>query len=190
MVAGLGASGDRLRYYELNPAVVELAHRYFSFLRDGKGKADVLVGDARLVMERQLSIGEPQEFDIIVMNAFRGASPPMHLMTREAFEIYLAHLAPGGVLAVNFELDTFEMAPLHRGMAAAFGLEVRWFETRGTAKCPDPISWALYSRDDAFFDVPEVAAAASTWRDDGRSQIVWTDRSSNLMSILNIGKGQ
>lgn len=187
MVAGLGHTGDILRYYELNPAVVDLAGRYFSFLRDGKAKADVLLGDARLVMERQLAQGAPQGFDILVMNAFRGASPPMHLMTREAFEIYLAHLAPAGVLAINFELDTFEMAPLHRGMARAFGLQTRWFETARGPECPAPISWALYTRDAEFFMIPEVARAVSPWRDDGRSELVWTDRSSNLMSILNLG---
>lgn len=187
MVAGLGHTGDVLRYYELNPAVVDLAGRYFSFLRDGKAKADVLIGDARLMMERQLAEGAPQNFDIIVMNAFRGGSPPMHLMTREAFEIYLAHLAPQGVLAINFELDTFEMAPLHRGMARAFGLEARWFETRKGVDCPAPISWALYTRDKEFFMIPDVAQAISPWRGDGRSEVVWTDKSSNLMSILNLG---
>lgn len=186
MVAGLGHTGDVLRYYELNPAVVDLAHRYFSFLRDGKAKADVLVGDARLVMERQLELGQKQEFDILVMNAFRGASPPMHLMTKEAFETYLAHLSPDGVLAINFDVDTFEMAPLHRGMARLFGLGVRWFETPKGADCEAPISWALYTRDATFFDLPDVARAASPWRDRGRSEIVWTDRSSNLMSILNL----
>jgi len=129
----------------------------------------------------------PQNFDIIVMNPFRGASPPMHLMTREAFEIYLAHLAPQGVLAINFDLDTFEMAPLHRGMARAFGLEARWFETRRGVDCPAPISWALYTRDKDFFMIPDVAQAISPWRDDGRSELVWTDKSSNLMSILNLG---
>lgn len=186
MVAGLGHTGDMLRYYELNPAVVDLAHRYFSFLRDGKAKADVLIGDARLVMERQLAAGQKQDFDILVMNAFRGASPPMHLMTKEAFETYLAHLAPEGVLAINFDLDTFEMAPFHRGMAHLFGLEARWFETPKGPDCDAPISWALYTRDPAFFNLPEVARAASPWRDGAQSKIVWTDRSSNLMSILNL----
>ena len=186
MVAGLGHTGDVLRYYELNPAVVDLAHRYFSFLRDGKAKADVLIGDARLVMERQLELRQPQAFDIIVMNAFRGATPPMHLMTKEAFETYLAHLSPNGILAINFDVDTFEMAPLHRGMARAFGLNARWFETPKGPDCEAPISWALYTRDPAFFNLTEVARAVTPWRDNGQSEIVWTDRSSNLMSILKM----
>ena len=185
MVAALGREGDVIRYYELNPSVLELVNKHFTFVKDGKAKTDVLLGDGRLVLERQLKAGEPQKYDVLVMNAFRGASPPMHLMTKEAFDLYLAHLAPDGVLAVNFELDTFEMAPLHRGMANLFGLDVGWFETRLRRDCDDPISWALYSRDKGFFDAPQVKAARSDWRDRGKSEIVWTDRSSNLMSIIN-----
>ncbi len=185
MVAALGREGDQITYYELNPAVLDLVNRHFSFVRDGKAKTNVLLGDGRLVLERQLDAGQPQQFDVLVMNAFRGASPPMHLMTKEAFDLYLAHLAPNGLLAVNFELDTFEMAPLHRGMADLFGLEVGWFETRKGNECDDPISWALYSKDKAFFDVAEIKSARSQWRDQAQSKLIWTDKSSNLMSIVN-----
>ena len=70
----------------------------------------------------------------------------MHLMTKEAFDIYLGHLAENGILAVNFELDTFEMAPLHRGMARKFATTVRWFETKEGEGCDGAISWALYTQ--------------------------------------------
>lgn len=187
MVASLGRQGDIITYYELNPAALDLANRRFTFLQDSRAQTHVRLGDARLVMERQLDSGERQNFDVLVMNAFRGAAPPLHLMTREAFEVYLAHLADDGVLAINFELDTFEMAPLHRGMAQAFKLELGWFETKTSDHCAQPISWALYSRDKIFFEAPQVKSAISQWRDGGVSQLVWTDKSSNLMSILNWG---
>lgn len=188
MLAAMGKDGDVIRYYEINPAVESLTRRYFTFLRDGKAKSDVLLGDGRLVLERQLAAKDPQQFDVLVIDAFRGASPPTHLMTKEAFEIYLAHLAPNGIIAINFELNTFEMAPLHRGMAQLFGLDVRWIETQSEDKdgCEEPISWALYTKDKALFEVERVKKAISEWRDkDTASGIVWTDSSSNLMSILN-----
>ena len=186
MVAAHGRAGDIMRYYELNPAVLELVTRRFTFLKDGKARTDVLLGDGRLVLERQLQAGEPQGFDILVLNAFRGASPPMHLMTKEAFDIYLAHLGMHGILAVNFEFEMFEMAPLHRGMASRFGLQTRWFDPRGGNHCEGAISWALYTRDKAFFETPPVAGAISPWRDGGATpDLVWTDRDSNLMSIIN-----
>ncbi len=184
MIAAHGRAGDLIRYYELNPAVADLANRHFSFVRDAPSTNEIALGDGRLVLEREAEGGKSQRYDVIVMNAFRGASPPMHLMTREAFAVYLQHLEPDGILAINFELDTFEIAPLHRGLASASGLEVNWVETASTEGCDDPISWALYTRDKAFWQVPSVKAALSPWRDKSDSKLLWTDASSNLMSII------
>lgn len=188
MIAALGREGDTIRYYEINPSVAELASKYFTFIKDGKAKVDVLLGDGRLVLERQLKDNQPQQFDILVIDAFRGASPPTHLMTKEAFDIYLKHMADNAILAINFEIDTFEMAPLHRAKARLFNLNLAWFETPLTATCQEPISWALYTRDNGLFNHERVKPKISPWRDDGKSELVWTDSSSNLMSIINFGK--
>ncbi len=185
MIAGLGRTGDTIRYYELNPAVLDLAGRHFTFVKDSKAKTDVLLGDARLVLEQQLKANDAQAFDVLVLNAFRGAAPPMHLMTKEAFAIYLGHLAENGILAVNFEVEILEMSPLHRGLARQFGLDVGWFETKESDTCEGAISWALYTKDKAFFEVPSVRRLISRWRDRGQSEVLWTDTDSNLMSIIN-----
>lgn len=186
MVAAHGRPGDTMRYYELNPAVLGLVDRHFTFVRDGKATTDVVLGDGRLVLERELAEGKAQGFDVLVLNAFRGASPPLHLMTKEAFDIYLAHLAEGGILAVNFEFEIFEMAPLHRGLARRLGLEVGWFDPKDGEGCEEAISWALFTRDTSFFATPRVKARMSAWRDGGRlPDIVWTDSDSNLLAIIN-----
>ena len=190
MVAALGREGDVLRYYELNPAVETLVDKHFTFVKDGKAKTDILLGDGRLVLERQLKANDAQKYDVLVLNAFRGASPPMHLMTKEAFDVYLGHLAPDGILAINFELDTFEMAPLHRGMSKAFGMDVGWIETdTNRPGCEEPISWALYTKDKGFLASPAVKPSLSEWRDGKKDELVWTDKSSNLMSIINWSGG-
>jgi hypothetical protein len=189
MIAALGREGDTMRYYELNPAILDLSSRHFTFLKLSKAKIDVQLGDARLVLERQLKANDRQNFDVLVLNAFRGASPPMHLMTKEAFAIYLGHLAESGTLAVNFELDTFETAPLHRGMAKEFGINVGWFETgQEDDACQAPISWAIYTRDAGFYTARIVRKALTPWRDNGKSELVWTDQDSNLISIINWGR--
>lgn len=184
MIATHGRAGDLIRYYELNPAVLALVERHFSFVKDTPAKVEIGLGDGRLLLEREAEGGRSQRYDVIVMNAFRGASPPMHLMTKEAFDVYRSHLEPDGILAINFELDTFEIAPLHRGLASAAGFDVRWIETATEEGCDDPISWALYTRDKNFWEVPQVKASISPWRDGSDSKLLWTDRSSNLMSIL------
>ncbi len=185
MIAGHGAPGDTIRYYELNPAVTDLARRHFTFLSSSKAAIEVVHGDGRILLEREAIAGQTKNFDILIIDAFRGASPPMHLMTREAFAVYLEHLAPDGILAINFELDTFEMAPLHRGLAAEFNLGVNWFETPPAEDCDNPVSWALYTRDKDFWTAPAVAKAISPWRDRADGKLLWTDSSSNLMSIIN-----
>lgn len=185
MIATHGKKGDVIRYYELNPAVTELAQRHFTFLKDSAATIEVQHGDGRILLEHEIAANKLQRFDVLVIDAFRGASPPMHLMTKEAFDLYLKHLEPDGILAINFELDTFEMAPLHRGLAKAFGMQVGWFETEATDECDDPVSWALYSRDRDLFKAPAVATKQSPWRDGATSDLLWTDQSSNLMSILH-----
>ncbi len=185
VLAALGKTGDVIRIYELNPAVTELANRNFSFLRDSLAKVEISHGDGRILLERELAAGS-QQFDILVVDAFRGASPPIHLMTAEAFDIYLKHLAPNGVLAVNFELDTLDVAPLHRGLAEKFNLGVRWFETPTEGEdCDGAVSWALYTRDAGFFAAPGVAPGVSPWRDRRDTRLVWTDANANLFSVIN-----
>lgn len=189
VLAALGKRGDTIRVYELNPAVTELTNRHFSFVRDSVAKVEVVHGDGRILLERELQAGETQNYDVIVVDAFRGAAPPLHLMTAEAFAIYLKHLAPNGVLAINFELDTFEMAPLHRGLANRFGLEVGWFETPDDGPdCDETVSWALFTHDPEFFKVPGVASGMSPWRDGEDTRLVWTDADANLMSIVSWDK--
>src|SRR5262249_24033906 len=103
---GLGAGtlaayvepGDAISFYEINPQVVDIADDKgnFTFLSDCKergGRCDVKVGDARLVLERELIDGHPQHYDLLVLDAFSGDAIPAHLLTEEAFKIYEQHMA-------------------------------------------------------------------------------------------------
>lgn len=185
MAASLGRPGDSISYYEVNPAVRDLATRHFTFLSDSKAAVDVSIGDGRLVLERQLQANANQQFDVLVLDAFRGAAPPLHLMTKEAFSTYFGHLAENGILAVNMQLDTFDVAPLSRGLAKALGVLVRWFPSVSDDDyCSYSVNWALFTKDLRFFRSPIVRRAMERWPGDGRSEIVWTDANSNLLSII------
>src|SRR5690606_33296318 len=107
-IATYAEPGDRFRLYEINPQVEELARSHFTFLADCAGEASVILGDARISMERELSEGTSQDFDTLFVDAFSGDSIPIHLLTREAFALYFEHLKPDGVLAIhitNIHLD-------------------------------------------------------------------------------------
>jgi hypothetical protein len=118
-VIGLGAGvlssyareGDYLRIYEINPDVVGIADEFFSFLARARAvgaDSEVLLGDGRLVLERQ----QRQNFDLLVVDAFSSDAVPTHLLTNEAVALYFEHLKPDGVLAVQISNRYLDLAPV------------------------------------------------------------------------------
>lgn len=118
-VVGLGVGilssyarqGDYLRMYEINPEVLNIARSNFTFLahaHDVGADVDVLLGDARLTLERQA----PQSFDLLAIDAFSSDAIPTHLLTREAVELYFRHLKPDGVLAVHISNRYLNLVPV------------------------------------------------------------------------------
>ena len=88
-------------------------------MRDAGGRASVTLGDGRLALETEA----PQGYDVLALDAFSSDAIPTHLLTREAFEVYRRHLAPGGVLAVHVTNRYLDLKPVVRGAAAALALE-------------------------------------------------------------------
>ena len=101
-IAAYGRSHDRFRFYEISPSVVEISRKYFSFLSGGQGWSEMVLGDARIALENERMRNQKQGFDVLAIDAFTGGSVPVHLLTKEAFEVYFEHLLPDGVLAVRF----------------------------------------------------------------------------------------
>src|SRR5512136_811829 len=96
-IASYGRPGDTVRFYEIDPDVIAFAQGtpYFSFLRDSRATVDIVEGDARLSMEREVAHNDPQAFDVLVIDAFSGDSIPTHLLTQEAIQVYLADVKSG-----------------------------------------------------------------------------------------------
>ncbi|HUQ95279.1 MAG TPA: spermidine synthase [Bryobacteraceae bacterium] len=124
-ITGLGAGvmltyarpGDYYRIYEINPLVIEVAKKEFTFITDCPGKLDLVVGDARLSMERE----EPQNFDVLHMDAFSSDSVPVHLLTKEAFELYFRHLKPDGILVTHISNRYLNLEPVIARAAETLG---------------------------------------------------------------------
>ncbi len=107
-LATYARGGDEYKFYEINPQVVDVAKERFSFLSDAGGRADVIIGDARLTLEHQ----RKQSLDLLVLDAFSGDSVPTHLLTRESFQLYRRHLASNGAIAVHVSNRYLDLAPL------------------------------------------------------------------------------
>lgn len=167
-LAAYGRAGDVFRFYELNPLVIEMAVRHFSYLNDTPARVEVIPGDARIMMERE----PPQNYDALLVDAFTGDSVPVHLLTREAFAVYLRHLAPHGTLALHVSNRYLNLPPVVQAIAASLDLR-----SGVTSSAPDPETgaagavWVLIDRQPANDPPPDP-------------RLVWTDGYSSLLTVL------
>ena len=185
-IAAYGEPGDYFRFYEINPQVVRLANsKYFTYLKNSQARVDVILGDARLSMENELARNEPQQFDVLVLDAFAGDAIPVHLLTSEAFAIYLRHLRrPGGVIAVHISNRFVDLRPVLWKVAERFALHPAWFHAPQDERIGSPNDWVLLDLDHAMLDVPQVKEAIKPTQSFGSSVALWTDDYSNMFRIL------
>jgi hypothetical protein len=183
-IAAYTRPGDEIRFYEINPAVVDMATQtdWFSYVRDCEGKVEIALGDGRLTLEDELRRGE-EPLDILVLDAFTGDAIPMHLLTREAFAIYRKRLRePDGMVVINVSNRFLDLPPVVAGAAAALGLPV------ATVECDPPddrysgSTWMLMSAGAPF--AADVVAAKNEDAAGERGPLLWTDDFSNLLGVI------
>lgn len=185
-LAAYGMPGDRLRFYEINPTVLTLAREQFSFLSRTAAEVKIVLGDARLTMEDELRHRAPQEFDVLALDAFSSDAIPVHLLTVEAFELYLRHTKRDGIIAVHISNRYLDLRPVVEALARHFGLayatishdpkEEEWWLYRTT--------WMLLSRDAAKLEVPAIRDVADALSDESAELVLWTDDHASLLPVL------
>ncbi|MBX7201106.1 MAG: fused MFS/spermidine synthase [Rhodospirillaceae bacterium] len=174
-IAGYARPGDHVRFYEINPLVRDIATNVFSFLKCGD--TSVAMGDARLTLERE----EPNNFDVLAIDAFSSDAIPVHLLTTETFDLYWKHLKPGGVLAVHVSNRFIDLVPIVGAAAERSGKTARLVfdesdETIGGSRS----DWVLVTNGPEFFDaIPTATEVTAAPRP-------WTDDYSNLWRALNV----
>ncbi len=178
-----GKAQDRYRIYELDPAVLEVARRDFTYLSDSKAAITLVLGDARLSMERELADGSAIAFDVIAVDAFSSDSIPVHLITREALAVYLRHLKSDGVIAFHVSNRFLKLAPVVSQLAQDAGLwAVNVIDDPQKEEYSNS-EWVLVTRNDDFLD-RDAVVDASTEIDDIPGLSMWTDQFNNLFKIL------
>jgi hypothetical protein len=187
-IAAYARPGDYVRFYEINPAVLDIAQRYFHYLADCPAPHDVILGDARLKLEQELkqSGGQGNKFDVLVLDAFSGDAIPTHLLTTEAFAIYKQHLAPDGLIVAHITNSYLDLYPVVKRLAAEHHLGItRIYRPRESDSLVERTYYALLTTDEQFLkQTPEllVQMPASFQRE--RDIPLWTDRYHNLFQIL------
>jgi len=187
-IVGLGAGslavysrpGDIYRFYEIDPQVIELARKEFSFLGEAWGNVEVVVGDGRLAIERD----KDGLYDLLVIDAFSGDAIPAHLLTLQAVRVYFDHLKPNGILAVNISNRHLDLSPVTGKIAAILGR--RGMSVRTSQRIYGKVfeaDWVLMTSRRGFFDIPEMRRAAEPLPSD-REGVFWTDDYNNLFQVL------
>jgi SAM-dependent methyltransferase len=182
ILAAYGRPGDLIRFYELNPQVIEVARRDFTFLSDSRATIEIVAGDARLSLERES--GEAL-FDVIVVDAFSSDAIPVHLLTDSAFRLYDRRLKAGGVLALHVSTRHFDLGPQIAGQAGKIGKSAWEIHT------PEDVDhgimdarWILVSADASILERPRIRSAGRDPSGGLPAPRLWTDDYSNLLRVL------
>ncbi|MBG87668.1 MAG: hypothetical protein CMO80_12305 [Verrucomicrobiales bacterium] len=181
-LAVYGRDGDVYRFYEINPEVIRLAETHFSFLEDSLANVEMSLGDARLNMERE----EPQELDLLALDAFSSDAIPVHLLTKEAFAEYERHLRPKGVLAIHISNRYLDLEPVVRNAAKEYNYHVAVVSDDNPVGDPwvYESTWMILCRDPIFVEIVRTAVTTEEPEPSEREVALWTDDYTSLFPIL------
>jgi spermidine synthase len=185
-IAAYGHAGDYIRFYEINPEVSQLANdtRYFHYVKECPAELEIVLGDARLSLEQELTNGARQDFDLLAVDAFSGDAIPVHLLTEEAFRLYLERLKnPRGVLAMHVSNGVLDLRQVVVAAANRLGLASVWLHADGDGQVSSKNDWVVVSRDpDTIESVSAIARHAAKLQ--ASESRLWTDDYSNLLFVL------
>jgi spermidine synthase len=180
-IAAYGRPYDKIRFYEINPAVYPIAQHSFTYMRDSAAQVDSVEGDARSTLAAE----PPMGFDVLVVDAFSGDAIPLHLLTTQAVDLYKRHLAPGGILAFHISNSHVDLEPEIVLLAKAAGMDVRRVSSIENHDLGEyTATWMLLTNNASFFSQPEVAIRVRKPAEASKAQL-WTDDYSSLLPILH-----
>jgi hypothetical protein len=177
-LAAYGVSGDAYRFYEINPQVLDIASREFSYIRDSKAAIETVIGDAHLALEKEA----PNGFDVLAVDAFSGDAVPVHLLTREAMALYARHINDDGVIAFHVTNQFLSLAPLVARVASSLDLRAVLVHDDGKAGQWNSTDWVLVAKSERVLQHPALTTVSTTIS--GRTATPWTDDFNNLFEAL------
>jgi hypothetical protein len=174
--------GDQWVFYEIDPLVVDLAERHFSFLRVPGARVEHVLGDGRLSLERE----RPRGFDMLAVDAFSGDAVPMHLLTREAMAIYAKHIKPNGAIVFQATNRFVNLMPVIRRLADELGMYTYWVDDEPKLKKGDfafGTDQVIVTKNRALFESPMLRGAGKPAPARG-DLAPFTDDYYNLLRIM------
>jgi hypothetical protein len=188
-IASYSKPGQVFEFYEIDPVVLAFASNceYFDYLDKARGDVKVILGDARIQLQKKLKDGSAA-YDVIIIDAFSSDSVPSHLITREAVELYFKMLRDDGILAIHITNKYLDFRPLIVALARESGLVAAMREDKCAGDHTDnqgklSSTWVVLSRSD---ETLELFQESGDWGpiECGKQMRVWTDDFSNLLDVL------
>ncbi len=185
-LAAYSEPAQQWTFYEIDPIVEKLAinPRYFTFLQDSKAPFSIVLGDARL----RLADVPDKHYDLIVMDAFTSDAIPVHLVTREAIQLYLSKLTEQGLIAINISNRYINLEPVIGALAHNLGLSTLKQLEMNVSPAEKEMGksashWVLLARHQSDFG---NLIKDSRWQPISETVLrrVWTDDFSNIFSVL------
>jgi hypothetical protein len=183
-IAAYGKTGDVIRFYELNPLDVEIAKKYFRYITKTPAKVETIIGDGRLSMEKELKENKPQNYNLLVVDAFNDDAIPVHLLTKEAFAVYKKHISEKGIIAVHMSNSYLDLIPVVAKAAAYHHMHVVFIDAPAANDMQTRSKWAFLANDLDLLNTPNLTKAKKA-EVKKRDINLWTDNYSNLFQIVS-----
>ena len=177
-LAVYGKKGDVYRLYELNPDVIEIANKEFSFLKDSDATITTVLGDARLSLEKEAI----QQFDVLAVDAFTGDSIPVHLVTQQAMTLYWKHMKPQGIIAFHVTNQYLNLAPVLVNIAKQQGLHYALIKDVTDNPSLRDTDWILIAKDPSVLEQTAIRKATGQITPIPKLGI-WSDDFNNLLEV-------
>ncbi|GAB5562852.1 MAG: fused MFS/spermidine synthase [Synoicihabitans sp.] len=185
-IAAYGMEGDLMRFFEIDPHVIEIAQTDFDFLAGSGAQIEIVLGDGRLALAHEASNAVDFQYDLLVLDAFSGDAVPVHLLTKEAFAIYRQRLSPSGLLAINISNRILDLRRAIEGNVADAGFHLAHIihhpETDEWWRFPS--EWLLVAPRRETLDTPRITEWTGIAAPEQLQQTGWTDESASLLSVL------
>jgi tetratricopeptide (TPR) repeat protein len=184
-LAAYAEKGEFVHFYEINPEVLRIAEKWFTYLTNCPAKIEMTLGDARLALERE----PDQNFDLLVLDAFNSDAPPAHLLTKEAFTLYERHMKTNGLIAVHLSNKRLNLDPVIANIVREF--HYKWVVVDNPVPADKPwvinASWALLAREphgEAILNATNIQLASRPPLTNTVSIPLWTDDFASLFQII------
>jgi spermidine synthase len=160
-----------------------IAQTEFSFYPHSRADKQILMGDARLTLERQ----EPQNFDVLAVDAFSSDAIPIHLLTREAIALYFHHLKATGILAIHISNRYLDLEPVcTRGAQSVPAAAMVVSDEGDQADYLSSTTWVLVTKQPSWFQAASFHGADMAPAKASPKFRAWTDDYSNVFQILKL----